>query len=656
MDTQPPSDIGATFASLWHKSLAAIGLEHGDALADDQLFEMLRADPTLQHLITPELMAEHKQESIKRATNDPEYQLGQVPLPHPDVKGEHLDADGVLCLANYDFNNWGITQSAALQVAFFPQSVKAVQEIVRWSNSKKLRVRCSGFRHSWSNIFSDDAQVLISFVLPANLGPPTIHAARNPSNSLQVIQEATDFGDGCFKIGAAVTNEHLREFCIKNGHWSMPFNVIMVEITVGGSNAPICHGGGLTSKTLSDLVVAMEVVNMHGDLMLITDPQELAAASGCFGVLGPVVSLVLQLSPMELALIDPKRIPRESMVPRQTSGPEWDEFVSQAQKYYSEFFHFPFNAKGWRNCWDKAPLSFRKPSDPPIADFPLHCDAEIQNLETYVQDLADRDLFKLLPGKLQAQIVGSTAIQVLPASPKMVYLHDALHFTRGINNLRVNDMEFEVRIPESKTEPGKPDWTLCSRLWWAAIDLVEALPNAPVRVAVEMRITGTSGVVLAPQRGNTFGTCSIEILTTKHTVTGEEWADCKQKVFEAWTKVAHEYGVVLLPHFAKEWSGLKVKEGGQEVKFEQHLRDALMPERLQEFRTTLDKIGARVEREQGVGFTAQSSVDKFSNEFLRWFLLRSGSINEVSESAPIPPQKSKMSGMIEAIRKNICLR
>ena len=43
------------------------------------------------------------------------------------------------------------------------------------------------------------------------------------------------------KVGSATTNEQLRSWCINHELVTLPLNVIMVEITVGGSNAPIWY-------------------------------------------------------------------------------------------------------------------------------------------------------------------------------------------------------------------------------------------------------------------------------------------------------------------------------------------------------------------------------------------------------------------------------
>lgn len=48
-----------------------------------------------------------------------------------------------------------------------------------------------------------------------------------------------DNGRKYVRVGAATTNEQFRRWCIAKGRVTLPANVIMVEITLGGSNAPI---------------------------------------------------------------------------------------------------------------------------------------------------------------------------------------------------------------------------------------------------------------------------------------------------------------------------------------------------------------------------------------------------------------------------------
>ena len=62
--------------------------------------------------------------------------------------------------------------------------------------------------------------------------------------------------------------------------WTLPADIIAVMITYGGSNAMICHGAGLSTQTLSDLVLEMELINANGELRTIKDKDQLKAYAG----------------------------------------------------------------------------------------------------------------------------------------------------------------------------------------------------------------------------------------------------------------------------------------------------------------------------------------------------------------------------------------
>jgi hypothetical protein len=122
-------------------------------------------------------------------------------------------------------------------------------------------VRAAGYRHSWSDVFSADDQVLIS-TLPDEAVEklPASEPAIDPRDKLQGIElVGTVHEDGVTKalcrIGAATTNEQFRRWCVDQhggaSMWAVPLTVIMVEITSSGSNAPICHGADTRSSNPS---------------------------------------------------------------------------------------------------------------------------------------------------------------------------------------------------------------------------------------------------------------------------------------------------------------------------------------------------------------------------------------------------------------------
>ncbi|MDP9106078.1 MAG: hypothetical protein M3N49_09100 [Candidatus Eremiobacteraeota bacterium] len=69
---------------------------------------------------------------------------------------------------------------------------------------------------------------------------------------------------------------------------------------------------------------------------------------------------------------------------------------------------------------------------------------------------------------MQGWFLGVTAMSRMPNigandPPITAPLIDALHFRRGIQNMRVLEMELEIPIPPRADDPTKPDWTVCQR-------------------------------------------------------------------------------------------------------------------------------------------------------------------------------------------------
>lgn len=64
-----------------------------------------------------------------------------------------------------------------------------------------------------------------------------------------------------------------------------------------------------------------------------------------------------------------------------------------------------------------------------------------------------------------------------------------------------------------------------------------------------------SDVLMAPQKGNTLGTCSIEALTPLY--MDAEWPAFAQKLLDKWMALRTFKGAAkrlnIRPHWAKEW-------------------------------------------------------------------------------------------------------
>jgi hypothetical protein len=139
---------------------------------------------------------------------------------------------------------------------------------------------------------------------------------------------------------------------------------------------------------------------------------------------------------------------------------------------------------------------------------------------------------------------------------------NAFHFTRGVNLFRVKDFEAEIRIPK-KPSSDELDLSVVQAAWWDTIKIFDSYRQrglCPPNLTLEMRITGGTESVLAPQYEND-ATCSIEVLSTLP-LTAEHVQQLKEfntEVFRAWSSYKDAYGNPLpcRPHWAKEWNNIE---------------------------------------------------------------------------------------------------
>lgn len=279
-----------------------------------------------------------------------------------------------------------------------------------------------------------------------------------------------------------------------------------------------------------------------------------------------------------------------------------------ANQYYSEWFWFPYQRKVWTYV-------FNTTSDPSGAiQYPDEGGVFLMWVQGWLGGVITEDrFFNAIPGYWQAQLLASLAMASLPPTlgenqtpTYKTLLPEALHFRRGIQNMRVRDVELQIPLPPRKDDPSKPDFSIVQRAWWDVINLVYQDaetgddPSSAMRVALEMRVMGGSNVTLAPQRDNDLGTLSIEVLTLPDAVADNEWHEFAQKVINLWMG----YGGNVRPHWAKEWEQFTYK--GLESR--KYMREVAYKTAIPEFRDILKTIGERD------GWTLETLQGRFSNE------------------------------------------
>ena len=149
---------------------------------------------------------------------------------------------------------------------------------------------------------------------------------------------------------------------------------------------------------------------------------------------------------------------------------------------------------------------------------------------------------------------------------------------------------------------------------WDGISAIYSRKDAPVRVALEMRLTGGSNVLLAPQRGNEV-TASIEVLTTLITPK-DDWATFMQQIADKWTSydVQDEQGKPMhpRPHWAKQWAGLQIKG----LPIERYFKEVAYKDAFAEFRDVYGKIVSRT------GSSTEATLKVFGNDLMERLIFK----------------------------------
>lgn len=539
---------------------------------------------------------------------------------------EKIEIEHIKHYVQKRFDNWGDNVSNVPFVTFVPNSKNEIIQIVKWAKSRGKRVRCSGCRHTWNNMYSDNDEVLICMIpleqsaihsdiilgkisgnifnhYPQNAKHDNsndllnIELIRKPVPEIKVLYNAAQ--KGLVKIGASVTNEAFRSWCIRNDI-AIPMNVIMVEITIGGANAPICHGAGINNETLSDIVHAIEIIDHNGKIRSFNrndHTKEMSVLSGSFGLCGVIVSVTLEVDYVSYAVLKPYKPLLEEGIPKPENcimhNPAYTEFRKLIlDSYYNEFFWFPPSDRLWINCWNNNGI--RKDA----VEYPSHIEKHLQEASGALGEFANNTLFKLFSAKIQQDLFSHVAMASLPgeevsdaskiSNDDIITTHimNGLHFRRGIHNMRVRDYEIEIPIPCAERsasaydlnlthrdsnsvfhEKLEPDLQFVARLWWDAMDLINEYASRdkyPIQVALEMRImSGSSKVLMAPQRGNKW-TCAIEVLTTMN-VSSDKWIDFISDLNSKWLNNSligrlESEGLYCRPHWAKEWDTMIIKD------------------------------------------------------------------------------------------------
>lgn len=410
---------------------------------------------------------------------------------------------------------------------------------------------------------------------------------------------------------------------------------------------------------------AIEYVDANGTLRKVdmSTPGILRAAAGCFGLIGVVTHLVLEFEPLSCALLEPRKVPVIEAIPPPPDMPDsaipvplrpkqplsaerkaeiQRDFETRALTTdYAEWFWFPLSSEVWVNTWHKTLDVSGAVNYPSDAKTILQVFGTImvniaQNAETLLKatEFVAETQTKLLTWLAMKNLddIGEHGKKI------KTWLPDALHFQRGVQNVRVRDLEVEFPLQPkqdlvngaangsangsanghvngtvvSTTKSKQIDFTTVQRAWWdAIITCYSATKRCPQRMPLEMRIMSSSQVTLAPQRGHELGTCSIEILTL-HDVA-DIWHPYAQTVLDKWSsyKTAQGQLIPVRPHWAKEWYGYTMRgRPWQDVLRTEDSQDGGFRKEIEEWRGLIGQLASRDR------WTVQDARFRFGNEAL----------------------------------------
>ncbi|TKA59685.1 hypothetical protein B0A49_11986, partial [Cryomyces minteri] len=362
------------------------------------------------------------------------------------------DAKKAKVVSDVPFENWGQNIKNTPKHTFLPTTVLGVQNLI-----------------NWSSIFSQSKEILVSFVNllevttlpdPMAIRLGQFDGQKEPELRTIELKETVADKKRLCRIGVAVTNEDFRRWAVAHNAWCLPVDVILVEVTIGGTNAPICHGAGRRHKTISDYVRRIEYVDCNAERQTVDDKELIKAAAGCFGLLGVVTHITFELDAMTYAIMEPRKIDiglaipplKKEDIPSALRSEWYHATDAEAQirdatadfrrratfDYYSEWFWFTYQKKAWVNTWNTTE------SATDVVEYPDEGQTLLQWIEGWIGGvLTSHPFFKAIPGFWQAQFLATLSMATLPpafgedATPTIkTALPNALHFRRGTQNMR----------------------------------------------------------------------------------------------------------------------------------------------------------------------------------------------------------------------------
>jgi hypothetical protein len=412
----------------------------------------------------------------------------------------------ILRQSRVEWSNWAGTARCLPQVVCTPLTLDDLRDVVREAAAEGRRVRVLGSGFTWAGwVPTDDTLVFCERL-------DRIEVDR--SDPARAVVWA-DCGATNRQLNAALAAEGLQ----------LPWNVMLETVRVAGIVSVGTHGSGKDTATMSDLVVALDVVDATGARRILSEEtigaEAMAAARAGFGIFGVIARVCLRVEPAcNVRQVD-RKMSIDDALARMPDLVRTQDSV--------ELFWFPFTDWVWVRTFERTER--RRTVRSHGAWFVAW--NFVQMLMAKLFAATARRAPRAVPWMMrQTGWMLSFEERVLP-------LAEAVHFRRWIEVMKCSCVEIGFKVD--------PEFANAREAFRAATRLVEAWAargRYPLDLALNVRFTGPSGALLSPCYGPGL-TCFIEALCMGRT---PDWEPFTAELCGAWMA-----DPTALPHWAKEF-------------------------------------------------------------------------------------------------------
>ncbi len=405
------------------------------------------------------------------------------------------------------WRNWGETAECNPQVAFLPETLADLIEIVAEARASKRRVRVAATGHSWPALATTPDLLIITH----RLDKVTV----NLDNTQQPLLVAE----------AGATNQQINDVLEQHG-LALPFNVVLESVRIGGLVATGSHGSGWETPTLSDLVEAIEVVNAAGEVVCYRaathGPEIMNAVRLSLGLFGVIYRVHLRVLPNYRVEQHDIRLSLDEMH-RQIA-----DFVPRHEAV--DLYYWPYQKVVTVRAWDRTDA-------PRTAVTRKTWSRRFSHAAFAVFHGWEHAIMRHWPKTTPA--ITNFNYRWFPHHHRVTDVMEAIHWRNAIEMLKVSCIEFAFQLDA--------DFATFHQAWRDAIEVIEAYAaqgRYPFNMTLNARFIHSSDCLLAPA-SRSGHTCYIEILSSTPTPYWQEFASA---IALRWMKLPRAR-----PHWAKEW-------------------------------------------------------------------------------------------------------